>query len=156
MVIVEDGVFDAGGGSVAHEVLFPDAFRHPHAADFCLKKFLQVFGVRTNLTDSISRRNHGQDRLVESAAHDLNPSAGHESAKSIDIFRFVLDEPFHQAAARVQTDGNLRVAFEQLEKRRVAVPISAFEDTVKIPHRLMIVQSEDEANSHGESSVSNK
>src|SRR6266478_2737392 len=156
MVIIEDGVLDARGGDVRHEILFPHPFRHPHAAYFCLKTFLQEFGVRTNLTDSVSGRDHRQDRLVEPPAHNLNLSAGHEPAESIDILRFVLDEPFHQAAARVQTDGNLRVAFEQLEKRRIAVPISAFKDAVKIPHRLMIVQSEDETDSHGKSSVSNE
>src|SRR4029077_14603459 len=149
MVVVENGVFDAGRGDVADKILFPHAFRHPHATNLGLEKLLQILSVRANLTDSISGRNHGQDRFIEPTAHDLDLSAAHESAESIDILRFVLDQPFHQAAARVQTDGNLGVTFEQLEKRRITVPISAFEDAVKIPHRLMIVQSEDETKAHG-------
>ena len=151
VVIVEDRIFDSGGGNIGNQGLLPDALRHPHAANARLKQLLQISGIGSNLADPVWRRDHRQDRLVESAAHDLDLPPSHQSPQAVHIFRLVLDQPFHQAAAGVQGKRDFRIAFDQVEKGSVTVAVGAFKDAVEIPDRLMIVQTKDEPDTHRES-----
>ena len=145
MVVVEDGVFNAGGGDVADEVLLPDALGHPHAANARGEQVLQVLREGADLADAIAARDHGQDRLIEAAAHDLDLPAGDELAQTLDIIRPPVHQPFHQRAARVQGKRNLGVLFHELEERSVAVPVGLFEHAVEVADGLVVVKSEDEA-----------
>ena len=151
MIIVEDRVFDAGGGNIGNQALLPDAFRHPHAPNARLKQLLQISGIGSNLADPIRGWDHRQDRLVESAAHDLDLTPSHQSPQAVHIFRLVVDQPFHQAAAGVQGQRDFRIAFDQVEKGSVTVAVGAFKDAVEIPDRLMIVQTKDEPDTHSDS-----
>ena len=52
-------------------------------------------------------------------------------------------QPFHQRAAGVQRDRQVRVLLEDIEKRAVAVLVRLLEDAVEIADRLMVVQDDD-------------
>ena len=146
MRIVENDVFRAGGGHVGCQALFPNPFRYPHAANLCAQAVFQIIAIAANLPDPIARGNHRQNRLEEGAADDFHSPRRHQRRQAIQIFRMMRIEPFDQRAAGVQRDLELRVAFEQIEKRPVAVLIGLLENTIEVADRLMIVQNEQKSN----------
>ena len=61
-------------------------------------------------------------------------------------------QPFHQRAAGVQRDRQIRVVFEDVEKRAVAVLVRGFEHAVEIADRLVVMQHDDQSKirTHGD------
>ena len=99
-----------------------------------------------DLADPIARRDHSQDRLVESSTDDFDSAGGHVPGQAVEIFGMMGVEPFQQRPAGVQGDPQVRKLLEQIEKQAVTVLICLLEHAVEVADGLMVVQSEDEAN----------
>ena len=80
MEVIEQRVFNPRVGDVGREGLLPDAFGHPHPTDACAEMPFQVFRVQQHLTDAITARDTGENRLVEGAAEELHLAPFHEAA----------------------------------------------------------------------------
>ena len=87
----------------------------------------------------------GRIGFVERAADDLDPPGRRQHRQPVDVFRMPRDEPLHQRAAGVQRDRQVRVLFEHVEERLVAVLVRLFEDAVEVADWLMVVEYEDES-----------
>ena len=72
MEVVEHRVLNARFDEIAGERLFPNAFGHPHAANVGAQAIVQPLAVATDLSDSIARGNHRENRFVERAADDFD------------------------------------------------------------------------------------
>ena len=110
--VVEDRPLDAGGGDVAGHARIPDPLSHPHAGDLRLEPTLEPLRRHSNLADAVPRRQHGQHRLVERPADDLNLSFGDQSGHPIEIVWVVSFEPLGQGTAGVECQTNAGMAFE--------------------------------------------
>ncbi len=62
--VVEHGVLDSGLGQGRDEVLFPNPFGHPHAANRFPEHFLEICGIVTDLSHAVSVGDHRKDRLL--------------------------------------------------------------------------------------------
>ena len=49
-------------------------------------------------------------------------------------------KPFQKTAGGMQSEWNLRIILQHIQKRQIAVAIGLFENTVKIANRLVIVK----------------
>src|SRR5262245_15615874 len=145
MKVVEDRVFDVGGGKIGGERLLPDALRHPHALDFRAEPQLKPIGIGRDLSNAVARRDHCQDRLVERTADDLNAAGSDQAAKTVDVFRMPLVEPLHERPASMQRDGKI-VLLKNVEKKLIRVLVGLLEDAVEVADRLVVVQDEAKTN----------
>ena len=117
MEIVENRVFDAGIDQIAGEILLPNAFGNPHAANGRPQAVLQPAGVAADLADAVAGGNHRQNRLEKRPAQNFNAALIDQTGQAIDIGRLMGVEPFHQRAAHVQRNLQRFVTLENIQKR---------------------------------------
>ena len=110
------------------------------------EELLEIGREVADLPHPVAVGNHGQDRLVESAAQDLDPARLDQAANLGDVLGVLLDQPFQERSGGVQGERDLRIVFQHVQKRAIAVAIGLLEDAVEIAHRLVVVQGEDQAN----------
>ncbi len=104
MEIIQNGVFNSGGGNVADQAGFPNPFRNPHAADIDVQSFVQPVGILADLALTVPGGNHGQDGFVKRSPHDLNPAPPRQITQTLEVFGTVFLQPEHQGPAGVQAD----------------------------------------------------
>ena len=110
------------------------------------KSSLKIGGECLDLTDAIPLGDHGQDRLEEPAAQDLDPARLDQGAEAGDVVGMPVDQPFQERPGGVQHERYFRIAFEHVEKRLIAGAIGLLEDPVEITHGLVVMQRENQAN----------
>ncbi len=148
--VVEEDVFDAGLGQVGGERLLPDPLGEPGAADVGTEVFLEILGIRADLPDPVAAGDHRQDRLIEPAAEDLDPTGFDHRPQSPHVPRLMLDEPLQERPRGVEDEGDLRVVLHHVEERPVAEAICLVEHAVEVADGLVVVEGEDEADcGHG-------
>ena len=142
--VVEDRPFDAGGGDVAGHAWVPDPLGHPHAVHLRPEPALEPLRRHADLTNTVPRRQHRQHWLVERAPHDLDLPLGHEAGDAVEVVGMVAVEPLSQRAACVERQPDPGMAFEEFQKRQVAVPVCLLDDAVEVADGLVVVENEDE------------
>src|SRR5580698_272382 len=135
MMVVKDRIFDPRARDVRSEILLPNAFGHPHAANFGPEKLLQIARVGRDLADAVMGRNSRQDRLVKRPADDLELAALGQGAERVDVLAVRVNQPFQQAAGNVQRNGDVRIILDDFQKGSIAVAIGVFENALEIADR---------------------
>ena len=147
--VVEDRPLDPGPGEIGGHAGIPHPLGQPHPADARLQSALEPRGVAADLADTVARREHRQDRLVERPTDNLDLAFVSEAREPVEILRMVGVEPFGKRATGVDGDADAGVALEEIEERLVGILPGLFEDAVEIADRLMVVDHEDEPDSGG-------
>ena len=144
--VIKDGVLHAGNGQIAGEGLLPNPLGHPQPLHVRAQAAFEPGGVRFNLADPVPRGDHRQNRLIERPADNFNPPAADEPRQPVDVVAVMLVEPFHQRAAGVQRNPQLGgIAFQEVQKRQIAILIRLLEDPAEIADWLMVVQNQAKA-----------
>src|SRR2546426_26193 len=148
VLIVQDRVAHARLRQHFGERRLPDALRDPRPLRADAAPSLPVRGEALDLVERVGARNDGQDRLVEGAAQRLDLPRRHETYDAVDETAIVLLQPLPEAPRKMKGGGHTPMAFEAIEKRRVAQAHGVAEHQVEIPDRLVKVQREQETHAH--------
>jgi hypothetical protein len=86
-----------------------------------------------------------QDGLVEAPSQELDLAPFDEPGDDVPALFFLGLHVFPKRTGKVQRELDRRMPAQLFEKRPVAVGESPAEDAREIPHRLMIVNAEEES-----------
>ncbi|OPZ23630.1 MAG: hypothetical protein BWZ01_03115 [Deltaproteobacteria bacterium ADurb.BinA179] len=103
---------------------------------------LEIYAHELDLVTGVGLGNHGQDRLVESAPHELNLGALCKGFQQGEELRIVLFEPLPERTGVVKGHGDVGVIRQDAQQWQIAVPGALFENAGKVPHGLMRMNTE--------------
>ena len=97
------------------------------------------------LSEAVLFRDDGEDRLVETAAEELDLAAAGEDFDEVPTAPAPDLHVFQEGPRKVQGELEARVPVELGEERLIAFVERPFEDMAEIAHRLVAVDGEEEA-----------
>ena len=142
--VIENRVAEPRRRELLGQPPIPRPLGQPEAAGDRPEPVVQPLREERDLSHRVAVRNHRQDRLVESAAQQLDLIGHHELGEPVQETRLFLLEPLQQRARVVQGQPDARVLLQQIEKGAVAAIIGHAEHVAEIPHRLVVVNAEQE------------
>ena len=142
--VVDDRVLDAGGGDGLGQVRFPHPFRQPEALRPRAEAALQVGRHLADLPGPVAFGDHGEDRLVVAARHELDLLALHQRAQHREELRVRALQPVQERAGVVHRHADLRVLLEGAQHGQVALGVRRLEDMGEVAHGLMVVDGQRE------------
>ena len=144
MEIVHHHVVDARAGDGTREMRFPYPLGEPHAAGVVADLLPDIVRKRPYLSGLVLIRQHRQDRFIETARQYLDPPIRHEPPDRFNKIRvFLLEEPVEDARV-VERHPDLGMPLQHLDERKVGLLVRLLGDEVEVPHRLVVMNGEDE------------
>ena len=144
MLFVEEGVFDARRRQGFGQVGLPDSFGEPQPPRRLSEILPEVVVHHPDLPDPVLFGNDRQDGFVEASAQELDlPPAG-QFLDEVPTGPLVLFHVLPERAGEVESEAEARMPGQALEQRPVAVLECVLDDVVEIPHRLVVVDGEQE------------
>ena len=119
MLVVEDGVRDAGLSEERREVRFPHALGEPCAERPLPEDRIDPVGERADLPDAVAPRHAHEHRLVVAAREELDLTAPHEVGQVADDVGPVRLEPVEERSGEVEARFHFGMAIEGGHERRI-------------------------------------
>ena len=145
MTVVEHHVAHTGVGQVGRQIRLPHPLREPQPRRLDSEAALDRLAHPRHLLDPIGGDERREHRLVESGQQELDVTVRRQPPDHVEVARVVRFEPLEQRARDVQCEREKASLRQSLHERPVDVPQVIGEDVVEVPHRLMQVHSEHEA-----------
>jgi len=137
--VVEEGVVEARVAEEAREVRLPDPLREPHPARRGAEPFPKVVRHEPELPLRVVARDRREDRLIESAAEELDLPPRGELPENGEILGAVGLDPLEKRPGVVQGAADGGVALQHLQKRPVAGAPAVGEDVLEVAGGLVVV-----------------
>ena len=145
MTVVEHHVAHTGVGQVSRQIRLPHPLREPQPRRLDPEAALNRLAHPRHLLDPIGGDERGEHRLVESGQQKLDVTVRRQASDQVEVARVMRFQPFEQRARDVQREREKPSLHEPLHQRPVNVAQMIGEHMVEVPHRLMQVHAEHEA-----------
>jgi hypothetical protein len=150
VLVVEDGVGDAGLGHDRWDVRLPHALREPCAERPLAEHGVHAIGERADLPDGIAARDADEDRLVVATREELDLTAANEVREITDDIRTVPLEPVEERTGEVEGRFYFGVPVESGHERCVCTLCHFGEDVWEVPSRLVLVENQRQSQAIGQ------
>ncbi len=142
--IVEDRPAVARPGQGAWQVGLPDPLRQPCPTGPDSGDPLELIGHPLELANPVPFGQRGEDRLVVTAAEQLDPARADQRPDPLDELRLVPAQPVEERPRVVQGEADRRVPFDRLEHRPIGLLVDLADHPAEVADRLVVVDREGE------------
>ena len=119
MVVVENGVRDAGLREERRQMRLPDALGEPRAERTLAEDGVHAIAERADLPDAVASRDADEDGLVVAPREELDLPAADEVREVADDIGSVRLEPIQQGAGEVEARFDLRMPVQGGNERGI-------------------------------------
>jgi len=145
VAVVEDDVAHAGVGQMRRQIGLPHPLGEPQPLGRHAEATFDRLAHPRHLLDPIGGQQGREHRLVEPREQELDVTLRRQAPDQVEVGRVMCFEPLEQRAREVQREREEAALRQPLDERPVDVPQMLLEHVVEVPHRLVQVDAEHEA-----------
>src|SRR5712692_6879419 len=142
MRVVQDRVPQPRRDELFRQQPLPGALGEPEPPRGCAETAVQPAREQRDLAYRVTVRDDREDRLVETAAEDLDLVSHDELREPVEERWLLLLEPLQQWPRVVQRQPDVRVPLQEIEEWPVAALVRLAEDMGEVSHRLVVVNAQ--------------